>query len=156
MAENQSSMAKPVMALIVVAVIGFVGYFIYKVGFGNYTVNPQKIFAEAFEEKPDAITDLTGGGEVSGNYDYWIHFKLTGRMAELKNKADYGQNDQDKEMARRYFAGVETPSSPALTVDQYNNLRFYNRVKNETQSVTSEWLLHNWRTDDHFYRKWGY
>jgi hypothetical protein len=153
---GENSNVKPLMALLLVAVLGVVGYFIYKIGFSDYTVRPPKIFAEAFDEKPEVVTGLTGGGVVSGNYDYWIHFKLPGRMAEIKNKSEFQQNDQDKEMARRYFAGVETPPSTSLSVDQFNNLKFYSRVKNETQSVTSEWLLYNWRTDDQFYRKWGY
>lgn len=154
--QGGSGAAKPLMALLAVAVIGLVGYFIYKIGFSNYTVQPAKIFAENFVDSPESVTDLTGGGEVSGNYDYWIHFKLPGHIAELKKKSEFLPNDQDKEAARRYFAGVETPPSPALGVDQYNNLKFYNRVKNETQSVTSEWLLHNVKTDDQFFRAWGY
>lgn len=154
--QGGSGASKPLMALLAVAVIGLVGYFIYKIGFSDYTVKPAKIFAENFNESPDSVTDLTGGGEVSGNYDYWIHFKLPDHIAELKKKSEFMPNDQDKEAARRYFAEAEKPPSPALNVDQYNNLKFFNRVKNETQSVSSEWLLHNTKTGDQFFRAWGY
>ncbi len=149
-------MSKPLMIILLIAVLGFGGYYTYRVLFEGYTLKPAKIFSEAFEEKPESITGLTGGGTISGNYDYWIHFKLPGRAAALKIQADFVPNDADKEMARRYFAGVETPSDPSMGVTEFNNLKFYNRVKNETQSVSSEWLLHNWRTDDQYYRKWGY
>jgi len=149
-------MNKPLMILLAIAVIGVGGFYTYRVLFDQYTIKPAKIFAEAFNERPESATNLTGGGEVSGNFDYWIHFKLTGRTAELKKKAEFKESEADKEMARRWFAQVETPPSDSLTVQQFNNLKFYKRVENETQSVSSEWLLHNWRTDDQFYRRWGY
>ena len=146
----------PLFVLLGIAVLGVAGFFIYKVGFSQYTVNPPKIFQDVFDERLESITDLTGGGNISGNFDYWIHFKLPGRTAALKKKAEFQEVPADKEMARRWFAEAESPSSPSLDVKQFNNLKFFKRVENETQSVSCEWLLHNWRTDDQFYRRWGY
>lgn len=147
---------KPLFILLGIAVIGVAGFFVYKVGFDQYTVRPAKIFTDTFNEKVEVAENLTGGGNISGNFDYWIHFKLPGRLAEIKHKEEFQEVEADKEMARRWFAEQETPPSEALSVKQFNNLKFYKRVLNETQSVTSEWLLRNWRTDDQFYRKWGY
>lgn len=148
--------AKPLFILLGIAVIGFAGFFGYRVMFDRYTIKPVKILEEAFDERPASVTDLTGGGNMEGSFDYWIHFKLAGRTAELKKKDEFKPNEADKEMARRWFAEVMKPASPSLEIAQYNNLKFFKRVDSQTQSVSTEWLLHNWRTDDQFYRKWGY
>lgn len=147
--------SKPLLALLVVAVIAVVGYMVYKIGFDGYTVRPEQIFAETFTDLPTQIEDLTGGGTKSGSYDVWLKFKTPGRMAVLKNKDDFKKDDADQELARRWFAEHLT-KPPVKSLENSQDWKFFKCVKSETQSISQEWLMYNWKTDENLYRKWGY
>lgn len=154
MSDDSNPNLKPFLALLVVLIIGVVGYTVYKLGFSDYTVKPDQIFAENFDNSPVQISDLKGGGTKSGNYDVWLTFKLPGRVADLKNKAEFKEGDADQELARRWFAEHLNPTLPSL--DKVADWKFFKRVKSETQSISQEWLMYNWKTDEHLYRKYGY
>lgn len=154
MSDDTNSKMMPFFVLLAVVVIGIVGYSIWKLGFSDYKVVPEQVFAENFNDSPVQISELKGGGTKSGNYDIWLTFKLGGRMADLKNKAEFKEGDSDQELARRWFSEHLNPTLPSL--EKVADWKFFKRVKSETQSISQEWLLYNWKTDEHLYRKYGY
>jgi hypothetical protein len=153
--DNPMDQAKPFILLVVIAIVGFADFYGYKVMSEQYTVNPEKIFKQTFTEEPSAIVDLTGDGSISGDYDYWLHFRLVGRRAGLIKDSEFKEEKgPDREVARRWFAEKSDTLGAKDTQRQY--LRFFHRLDSTTANISHEWLLYNWRTDDHYYRKFGY
>lgn len=156
--DNPMDQAKPFIALVVIAIVGFIAYYGYTVMHEQYTVNPSKIFKQTFTEDPasSSIVDLTGGGSISGDYDYWLHFRLVGRRAGLIKDSEFKEEKgPDREVARRWFA-EKLPDTLGAKDTQRQYLRFFHRVDSTTANISHDWLLYNWRTDDHYYRKFGY
>jgi|AGTN01.2.fsa_nt_gi hypothetical protein len=154
--DNPMDQAKPFIMLVVIAIVAFAGYYGYTVMHEQYTVNPDKIYARTFSEDPKSITDLTGDGTISGDYDYWVHFRLVGRRAQLIKESDFKEEKgPDREVARRWFT-EKLPDTLGAKDTQRQYLKFFHRVDSTTANISHEWLLYNWRTDDHYYRKFGY
>jgi hypothetical protein len=152
--EQSNTNMTPFFAILGVLVVGLVGYMIWKLGFDSYTIKPEVMFVDAFSDSPVQIVDLKAGGMKSGNYDVWLYFRLPGRMAELKKKAEFRREDADLELARRWFFAHMKPSPKSL--EDTENWKIWKRVDSATSSISQEWLMYNWKTDDHLYRKWGY
>lgn len=147
---------KPILTIVSVIIIGLALFFGYKISADQYTVKPEKIYAENFRDDISKISDLTGGGKISGDYDLWIHFKQD-TLAGFKGRKEFEETPADMEMARRWFA-ENTPlkDDPSLGPTQRQYLKLYNHMESLDTKLDHEWLLHNWRTNDHFFRTWGY
>jgi hypothetical protein len=154
MSDEQPRDYKHLFVILGVVLLGAVGWYTYKTLFDRYEIKPERIFEEEFEENVAHVSNLTGGGRISGDFDVWLHFKLAGRAADLKQKGEFKPNEQDKEFARRWF--YEKAPDPSIDNTQYKYLKYLQRTDNRSQSVDQEWFLYNWKTDDQYYRKWGY
>ncbi|MBZ0185666.1 MAG: hypothetical protein K8F91_05385, partial [Candidatus Obscuribacterales bacterium] len=128
-------------------------FYVFKVMSDRYTFKPEKLFTDTFDENISSITDFKSGGEISGSHDTWIYFKLT-REAVLKGKDDFKGGDQ-AEVARRWFIKI-LPDSQGLQPQSIENLKLRSKVDNSQDHIYHHWYLYNWRTDEHYYRDWGF
>lgn len=69
-------MAKVPLIILALVLIGFVVYSINHYMTDRYSVHGDRLFKAAFDEDIASIKDLTQGGNISSDYDEWIHFKL--------------------------------------------------------------------------------
>ncbi len=148
--------SKQILMVVAFFAIAAALYFGYKGFSKQYTVDPKKIFTDNFNEDVDMVQDLKGGGNISGNYDVWIHFKLDHR-AKIKGTKEFDESPADLVVAQEWFA-KNTPyaEDPSLSIQQRRFLKVYNHLTSTDTQLEHDWLLHNWRTNDHYFRAWGY
>lgn len=142
----------PLIAL-AIAIIGFGLYYGYRVMSDKYSVKPEKLFTDTFEDNFTSVSNFKGGGEVSGSHDTWLYFKMT-KEATLRNKDQFTGEDRE-EVARRWFIKL-FPESEGLKPVNYQYLKLKSRIDNQADHINHYWYLYNWRTDEHYYRDWGY
>lgn len=150
--ESAVSLAKWPLILLAIVLIGFVVYSINHYMTDRYSVHGDRLFKAAFDEDLESIKDLSQGGNISSDYDEWIHFKLA-REAKLKDIENY-KGDDAKEVARRWFE-AKFPENKGVDSSQRPNLKFWSRVDSTSAQLKRQWYMYNWRTDDHFYRIFG-
>lgn len=150
--ENAVSMAKVPLIILALVLIGFVVYSINHYMTDRYSVHGDRLLKAAFDEDLDSVKELSQGGNISSDYDEWIHFKLA-REAKLK-EMDTFKGDDPKEGARRWFE-EKFPESKGLDSSQRPNLKFWSKVDSTQKQLTRQWYMYNWRTDDHYYRIFG-
>ncbi len=139
------------LILIIIAGVGYCIYYSYSVISNQVKYKPESTFENNFDGHKVRVSDLQGDKVQTGISDEWIHFKYLGR-APLKHQSEF-----EKKWAiegRDWFL-EKFPNHPGLTTD-LQRLEFYKRTENQHASVINEWLIYNPRTDDHFYRRWGY
>jgi hypothetical protein len=119
----------------------------------SYTVKPLKVYEEAFENPPNHVTDLTGGGTLSGNFDIWLHFKCPTNDMKLKKESLFQKILA--EQGRRWFEANVPDQAKGLEGD-INRLELYYGTWRTATTVSNYWLLHNKATADYYYRSWGY
>jgi hypothetical protein len=133
--DNPMEQFKGPFIILVVAIIGFAIFYTFRVMGDAYT---------------------TGGGSISGDYNIWLHFKLPGRRAGLVKDSQFQEiKGADQEVARRWFA-EKLPDSLGAKETQRQYLRYFHRLDSTSANISHEWLLYKWRTDDHYYRRFGY
>ncbi len=153
---SSGSSQNHLFAILAVVVIVAIGFYVYRVLFDQYTLKPEKVFTQSFNDNVSSISDLTGGGSISGAYDVWIRFKLVGRAVEFKSKT-WKLNDIDKELGRDWFyTNCQKPPDPSMATTEFNNLRFYENIESTSTHITHEWYIRNVKDDVQYYRKWGY
>lgn len=143
---------RPLIALGAVIVCLCV-YYVYVTMKNQYTVKPEALFKNVFEDSFSKVSDFKGGGEISAHNDKWMYFKMTGE-AKLKDKETFKGEDR-AEVARRWFVEL-MPDKEGLKPEYRKFLKIKSKVDSRTDHIKRQWYLFNWRTDEHFYREWGY
>lgn len=141
------------LLLLGIALAGFCVYMVSKAMSDRYTVKPEKVFNSVFEDSFSSVTDFKGGGSRSAHDNMWIYFKKAGE-AQLKDKSSYKGHDRP-EVARRYFEKL-MPESEGLKPKYRAVLKLKSKVDNSSAHIIRSWYLFNWRTDEHYFREWGY
>ena len=91
--------------------------------------------------------------KISAHNDKWMYFKMTGE-AQLKDKETFKGEDR-AEVARRWFVEL-MPDKEGLKPEYRKFLKIKSKIDSRTDHIKRQWYLFNWRTDEHFYREWGY
>ena len=142
------------IAIVLVGLFCFLGWrFALYIG-DQYKVHPEKIYEKAFVVPIEKIDDLSGSGSISDRHDMWIHFRYT-EKDDLKEKDKFEEAPLDCEQARRWFA-ERRPEDSSLVFQENQYMKLYKKVDQYTTGMERAWLLHNWRTNDYYYRTWGY
>lgn len=76
------------------------------------------------------------------------------REAILKDKSAY-KADDPPEIARRWFEQT-LPESEGLNSKYRGVLKIKSKIDNSSAHIIRSWYLYNWRTDEHYFREWGY
>ena len=137
------------IAVLVLAILGGMGYYSSSVLSNKWKFSPEKVFEEAFDEPVARAEHLTGDRDPSGDFNTWLHFKYP-HIPVQKNKDQW--KDAMVDEGRMWFA-EKYPEDKALNELQF--LKLQRRTWNDAVSVTNEWLLVNKHTDDCYYRIWG-
>ena len=118
----------------------------------NKTMNPTtaEIYEHAFATPLSAVTDLTGGGGWSNNYEAWIAFKCPGGVL-LRQESEF--KPDVVEPVRNWFK-EKFPESKSL-MDKPGNYKCLYRSQSDNFAVRNEWFLYNTRTAEYFYRVTG-
>lgn len=141
------------LTILGIAIIGVCVYFVSRAMSDRYTVKPAKVFESVFLDSYSSISDFKGGGNISAHDNKWLYFKKSGE-AQLKDKTKFTGKDR-AELARRWFE-EKLPESEGLKPKYRGELKLKSRVDNSTAHIRHFWYLFNWRTDEHYYREWGY
>ncbi|MBX9668021.1 MAG: hypothetical protein K2X93_10400 [Candidatus Obscuribacterales bacterium] len=153
---SSGSTQNQLFVILALVVLGAVGFYVYRVLFDQYELKPEKVFTQAFNDNVSSVSDLTGGGTISGTFDVWLRFKLVGRAVEFKSK-NWKLNDVDKELGREWFySHCQKTPDPSLGNIEFNNLRFYENIESTSTHITHEWYIRNLKDDIQYYRRWGY
>ena len=144
------------LTILAIVLIGLCIWYVYTAMKDRYTVKPEKIFNAIFEDNFSDVKDFKGGGEISAHDDKWLYFKKTGE-AELKDKHSFTGEDR-AEVARSGFVQLPElgPEIEGLKPEHRKYLKIRSKVDSRTDHIRRQWYLFNWRTDEHFYREWGY
>lgn len=140
-----------VVIAIVVIIVAVCGVYSAKIIGDQVKFKPIDCFEQNFDGHKVRVSDISGDRVQTGISDEWIHFKYLGK-ATVKHENEFkeGWALEGREWFLKKF-----PDHAGLTTD-LQRLKFYKRVENQRASVQNEWLLYNPRTDDHFYRRWGF
>lgn len=152
---STGSSQNTIFAILAVVVVAAAGFYVYRVLFDQYTLKPEKIFSAAFNDNVSSVSDLTGGGNISGSFDVWIRFKLIGRNVDFKSK-NWKVNEIDKELGREWFYNTQKAPDPSMATTEFNNLKFYENIESTSTNITHEWYIRNIKDDVQYYRRWGY
>lgn len=136
-----------------VAIIGFCFYLVSRAMTDRYTFKPKTYFTEVFDDSVASVRNLKGDGIISSTEDKWIYCHKVGEL-KLKDRASY-KGKESPELARRWFI-KKFPESKGVQNAQRDNLKLISRTNNSTSHIWSRWYLYNWRTDEHYFREWGY
>lgn len=126
-------------------------YYSYNIVVKSMTVDPVKVFSDNFNLEPSQVSDINGGGELSGYFNVYIRFKYSGQQLRLKDSA--GFTEKDPVDAIQWFV-IKYPDDESLKgkMEDYNLL---NRTNSTPAHIKNEWLLSNKKTGQYYFRYWG-
>lgn len=114
----------------------------------NITI--EKVYSRYFDTPITSVSELDGKTSWTTNFEAYCRFKYSDKV-QLKHASEF--HSRWAEDARRWFA-ERWPDDRALW-DRDANLTFLYRVDNSPEAIRNEWLLHNKRTNDYYFRVWG-
>jgi hypothetical protein len=115
-----------------------------------YTVYPQKVFTEYFTNPPSRISNLIGGGSLSGYFDVWIRFDCPD-VVRLRNSKLFKKDAPDR--VSQWW--VENHSDEQGTRN-YHDLECWTMSEHpDPVTIINGWLLCNAKTNRCWFRVWG-
>jgi hypothetical protein len=136
----------------VIALFGGLIYYTTGAMVNKYKFDPNKAFSQAFDEDPSRIEGpLDIKVSEDGTYDVWMHFRYP-HEAKMQHEADFKPGWVGE--AGSWFSR-NMPPDKIDGLKDINHIKFRRRIDNQTTMATSEWIIYNPRTDEHFYRTWG-
>jgi hypothetical protein len=115
----------------------------------KYKFDPDKAFTQAFDEDPKRIEGKLDIKTSDDTYDTWMHFRYP-HEAKMQHEAEFKPAWCAE--AAQWFSN-RVPDKSGL--QDINHIKFRRRIDNQQTMATSEWIIYNPRTDEHFYRTWG-
>ncbi len=114
-----------------------------------YTVRPAKIFRQSFTNDIQDVQELQGGGQLGSYFNVWLTFKCP-KGAHLKEASRFGNSFAGQ--AQMWFRDRELGSD----LQNPDDLELLARSDHDSVvSIINEWLLHNKKTGQYYFRSWG-